>query len=374
MKGNSGALTSHAVWGRVSPLFLVYVALFALSGCNGESPAVKTADDVGDMPHKVRAVTVKAERIPRVVTLSGFTEPIARTSPAARTMAKVISVHVGEGERVTTGRVLARLDTRDLEARRRQAKANLEAAETALAVARTNLERMEDLHKLGILPLAKLESVEVAFAQANTAKASAAAMLDELDVNLSYAVVRAPFNGTVVRKMTEAGNLVAPGQPLFVVEDDSRLRVIAPLGADLATGLEAGQRLILEVGGETTQGVIEGIMPSGDTTAPGLRVQLIVENRGHRLRAGNLAAVHIPSPDYTTPRIALPLNAVVSRGQLTGAYVVESDNRARLRWLSLGESQGDTVEVLSGLRQGERVVLSPSCLGLIDGQRVEEVR
>ena len=102
---------------------------------------------------------------------------------------------------------------------------------------------MQDLHELRIVPLAKLESVGVAFAQTNAARATAAAMLDEVDVNLSYAVVRASFDGVVVRKMTEVGNLVAPGQPLFIIEDDSRLRAVASLGADLAAGLRAGQSL-----------------------------------------------------------------------------------------------------------------------------------
>jgi RND family efflux transporter MFP subunit len=287
-------------------------------------------------------------------------------------MARVIEVNVREGDRVASERVLARLDIRDLQARRRQAQANLDMANTALEVAQTNLERMQELHELKVVPLATLESVEVAFAQANSATATAKAMLDELDVNLSYAVVRAPSAGVVVRKMTEVGNLAAPGQPLFIIEDDSRLRVIASLGTDLAAGLRAGQSLPVQIGGETVQGMIEGIMPSGDTYAPGLRVQLLVDNPRRRYRPGTLAVVRVSLAQPDVPKIVLPKNALVERGQLTGVFVVEKDATAQLRWLVVEESQGDTVSVLSGLREGDRVILSPNLADVTDGRRVEE--
>jgi hypothetical protein len=72
------------------------------------------------------------------------------------------------------------------------------------------------------------------------------------------------------------------------------------------------------------------------------------------------------------PKIVLPKNALVERGQLTGVFVVEKDATAQLRWLVVGESQGDTVSVLSGLREGDRVILSPNLADVTDGRRVEE--
>ena len=67
----------------------------------------------------------------------------------------------------------------------------------------------------------------------------------------------------------------------------------------------------------------------------------------------------------------LPKSAIVERGQLAGAFVVGKDSTARLRWLVLGESQGDMVSVLSGLQAGDRVILSPDAAGVTDGRRVE---
>ncbi|MGD0231328.1 MAG: efflux RND transporter periplasmic adaptor subunit [Syntrophorhabdales bacterium] len=191
-------------------IVLLAVCIAALATGCGDTSGGKEPGYNEKPPCKTELFTVKVENAPRIISLSAFTEPFNRTSPGARVMARVTAVSVREGDRVASGRVLARLDTRDLQARREEARANLDTATTALKVARTNLERMQDLHELRIVPLAKLESVEVAFAQANAARATATAMLDEVDVNLSYAVVRAPFSGGVVRKMTEVGNLVAP--------------------------------------------------------------------------------------------------------------------------------------------------------------------
>jgi len=360
---------------RSSKPFITFLAILIIAalvaGCK-EASDRKGAGARDKPPCKAELFTVKVENGPRIITLSAFTEPFSRTSPAARVMARVIVVSVREGDRVASDSVLARLDTRDLLARRRQAQANLDTAAKALKVAQTNLERMQDLHELRIVPLAKLESVEVAFAQANASKATAAAILDEVNVNLSYAVVRAPFDGVVVRKMTEVGNLVTPGQPLFIVEDDSRLRAVASLGADLAAGLRAEQSLPVQINGETVQGVVEGIMPSGDTYAPGLRVQLLIDNAHHRYRAGTLAVVQVPLSQQDVPKIMLPKSAIVERGQLTGAFVVGKDSMAQLRWLVLGESRGDMVLVLSGLRVEDRVILSPGTTAVTDGQRVEE--
>ncbi|MGD0231329.1 MAG: hypothetical protein ABSC19_13375 [Syntrophorhabdales bacterium] len=159
---------------------------------------------------------------------------------------------------------------------------------------------------------------------------------------------------------------------MFIIEDDSRLRAVAPLGADLASGLSAGESLPVEIGGETVQGIVEGVMPSGEPSAPGLRVQLLIDNARHRFRAGTLAVVHAPLVQRDAPKIMLPKSAIVERGQLAGAFVVGKDSTARLRWLVLGESQGDMASVLSGLQAGDRVVLSPDAAGVADGRRVQE--
>jgi len=353
-------------------LFTLSFAAFFLAGCNNSELSARAEANQRDVPIKVTTIAVQALKIAQPVTLSGFTEPIHRATPAARIMAKVIESSFHEGDRVAAEKILIRLDTRDLMARKRQAQATIETVSTTLDVAKLNMDRMRNLQKSGSVSRHQLETTEVAYAQANASVAAAKSALDEIDVTLSYSVARAPFKGVIVRKMVENGNMVAPGQPLFIIEDDSHLRIIAPVGTDLTAGLKPGEMLTVRMGGETVQGVIEGVVPSGSTEAPGLRVQLIIDNPQHRFKAGTLAVVEVPLIQTEATRILVPKTVLIEKGRLTGAYVITKDKTARLHWLILGENPGDMACVLSGLKEGDHVILSPEKSGVTDNRSVEE--
>ncbi len=363
----------HRTRYTVEIFFVFLLAIILASGCNDSNSKAETPEYSSKAPIKVQTIAVQVVRSAQAITLSGFTEPMHRATPAARIMAKVLDASFQEGDRVEADRMLIRLDTRDLLARKRQAQAAFHTASTALDIARLNLERMQNLQISGTVSRNQLEMAQVAYAQANATAEGAKSALDELDVNLSYAVARAPFKGVIVRKMVEEGNIVAPGQPLFIIEDDSRLRIIAPVGTDLAAGLNPGQKMSVRMGSETVQGWIEGIISSGNTEAPGLRVQLIIDNAGHRFRTGTLAVVEIPLVGSKMERILIPKSALVERGRLIGTYVVSKDKTARLHWLILDENPGDMVGVLSGLHEGDRIILSPEKAGVVDGKSVQEI-
>jgi RND family efflux transporter MFP subunit len=351
----------------------LFILVLLMTGCGDGTSRTETTVKIDTIPIKVKTCAVKVEKAKGSVVLSGFTEPIRRATPSARIMAKVIEAPFQEGDKVETDSLLICLDMRDLLARKRQAQSAVDTANTALDVAKLNLDRMRNLQASGSVSRHQLEATEVAHAQAKASVAATKSALDEIDVNLSYAVAYAPFQGVIVRKMVEQGNMVAPGQPLFIIEDDSSLRVIAPVGTDLAVGLTPGQTLPVRMGNDTVQGVIEGVVPSGSTEAPGLRVQLIIENGLHQFRAGTLAVVEVPLEKTEGIKVFVPKEAIIEKGQLTGAYVVTKDSRARLHWLILDEKPGDMVSVISGLYEGDRVILAPKKSGVTDGKFVEEI-
>lgn len=344
----------------------------ALAGCKGD-PLDASNPAVSRVPIKVSTLTIKAGEASRTVTLSGFTEPFRRATPAARIMAKVVEAGFLEGDRVDQNRVLIRLDTRDLHARKREALASLKTASTSLEISRLNLARMRNLHASQTVSRHQMETVEVAESQAEAARDAAQASVEDLDVNLSYAEARSPFPGVIVRKMVEMGNMVAPGQPLFIIEDDSSLRVVAPVGTDLAAGIAPGDTLTVRIEGQSVKGTVEGVMSSGSTTAPGQRVQLIVGNRDHRFRAGTLAVVEVPQAGEKPSGIFVPKDSLIERGRLTGVYVVANDKTARLHWLVTGRETSSGVSVISGLHTGDRVVVTPEREGVRDGSAIEEV-
>lgn len=352
-------------------LLCLFFVISLTVGCSKEDSSIGATHST--KPVQVKTCAVQAVRVGQAVTLSGATEPILRVTPAARIMAKVVEAGFQEGDRVEADKILIRLDTRDLLARKKQARAAVETTSTTLEVSRMNLERMRNLKKSGTVSSNQLEAAEVVYAQANAASASAKSGLEEIDVNLSYSIAHAPFSGIIVCKLVEVGDMVAPGQPLFIIEDDSHLRVIAPVSTDLTAGLKQGQNLPVRMGQETVQGTIEGIVSSGSTDAPGLRVQLIIDNAGLRFKAGTLAVVEMPHVGSEVVSISVSKDALIEKGRLTGVYVVTRESKARLHWLILGENKGDLINVISGLREGVRVILFPEKAGVKDGIPVKEI-
>jgi len=166
---------------------------------------------------------------------------------------------------------------------------------------------------------------------------------------------------------------VAPGQPLFIIQDNSRIRIIAPVGTDLAASLKAGEKIAASIRNEKVEGIIEGIISSGDVRAPGLRLQILVDNPGYRYQTGVLAIVKVPLGIKEEKRLTIPRDTLVKSGQLSGVYVAGDDKIAHLRWLTISEDKDGSINVLTGLNEGERVILSPGKTGVGDGQVISVV-
>jgi multidrug efflux pump subunit AcrA (membrane-fusion protein) len=195
-----------------SHMLLVLVIFGGLGGCS--EPAASAPARTADLPPcSVEVQPVTLDQTARSTTVVGVAEPLRRTTPSARVMARVTAAAFREGERVLAGQLLVRLDTRDLSRRREQAAAGQDVARAALSLAQVNVERMRALRASGAISGAQLEQAEAMLTQATAATTTAGAVIGEVDVNLSYARVEAPFAGVVVRRLVEVGDLVGPGQP-----------------------------------------------------------------------------------------------------------------------------------------------------------------
>lgn len=350
-----------------------------LSACNAgneadETGAKQTGRSTDTAVILVRIAAVREEAAPGSAVATGVVEPIRRATPAGRLMGTVRAAPFQEGDLVRAGQVLVRIDVQDLDARRGQVLAQVREAQTVLSDAEVNLARMRALSAAGAISRLQLEQAETGVARARAAVATASAGLRELDANAAYGTIKAPFSGVIVRKMVEVGNLAAPGQPLFVIEDLSRVRVVASVGEGVASQIRKGERVVVEIAGAGTRatGTVEAVLPSGDLSARGFRVNVLLENRGLALQSGMTATVRLPARSAGAappPALVVPADAVVRRGQLTGVFVVEGGT-ARLRWISVASAQGGGFRVLSGLRSGEQVVVGAERERLQDGQRV----
>mgnify|MGYP002476317144 FL=1 len=237
--------------------------------------------------------------------------------------------------------------------------------------ARLARERMERLQERQAASRKNVEDATAGYEAAAAGLRAAEEGVKAARVAFGYTQVRAPFAGIVAEKRVEAGDTASPGMPLFVVEDTSKMKVEASVPESSLARLAVGRPVQVRVeaaGEETRQGVLSEILPAGDPRSRTFTVRVVLDNPDGALRSGMFARLIIEKG--TRNALAVSESALVRRGPLTGIFVVDEGSRARLRWITAGEIRDGRAEVLTGLKAGERFVLSPPP-GLEDGAQIE---
>lgn len=344
-----------------------FTVLALLAGCGGAAPPAAPADKRAPVAVPVRVA--EAAQVPDFAQATGTVEPLRRVSPGTKLMGRVESVPVREGDRVAAGQVLARLDSRDLAAGVGQAEAGVKMATAQFENAHAMHERIDRLTARGSATAKNLEDATAGLRTTEAGVEQAKANLAAAKVMLGYAEVRSPIAGVVTAKRIEAGDMAAPGMPLFTVEDLSRAKIAVRVPESDVVGLTAGgpAKIRIDVLGEDRDATIDRVIPAGDPMSRTFEVQLLLDNRDGRIQSGMFARARFPKATRTA--LSVPKGAVVARGELTGVFVVEADGVARLRWIRAGREDGGQVEVLSGLAAGERFVAEPPP-GFADGTPV----
>jgi RND family efflux transporter MFP subunit len=274
-------------------------------------------------------------------------------------MGTVTEVLAHEGDHVAAGQPLVRIDSRDLDARQAQAAAGIASADAARANALAQARRIRALYADSAAPRATLDATEAALAQAEAALRSAHAGAAEVESAREYAVVRAPFAGTVTHRFVDPGAFAAPGAPLVTIQDAARLRLAVTTVPGSARGLTRGTTLDGTVDGRAVRATIEGAVPAA---AGGVyTVNAIVHNADGALQSGTPATLFLPAG--TRRALLVPAGAIVREGDLTGLRV-RTANGDELRWVKLGSARaGSLVEVSSGVRATEQVIVPTSGRG-----------
>lgn len=329
------------------------VVLLASCGGGGESasPQVVAMAPQGD--------ELEIAAVPRMSYLhaAGVVGPVAEATLSTKLMGSITEVLVHEGDVVRAGQPLLRLDARDLSAQRARVEAGQVEAQAVLNEARLHVERMRALFADDAAPRAQLDAAETGYERAQAGVSGARASAAELAAVASYAEVRAPFAGTIVRRMVDPGSFAAPGAPLLVVQDARRLRITVTASPDAVSGLAPGAAVTAVVEGQAVPATVEGVVPA----AAGLfEVNAIVDNSLGRLPAAGAATLALPQATRTN--VVVPLRAVRRQGDLTGVLLLRDDGTLT-RWVRLGAVAGDSVEVVSGLQDGDRILVPAAATG-----------
>ncbi|MDH4048149.1 MAG: efflux RND transporter periplasmic adaptor subunit [Gammaproteobacteria bacterium] len=336
---------------------LASLSIALISGCGtGEASLsdAASADSITPMP-----VVVAAPRIADVFATYETTAKIAADAEApvvARAEGQIVDILVEEGDLVSAGQILARLDGDRARLRMLQAKANLEKASG-------EYERQLSLHNRGLVSAAAFESLKYDVE-------SLRAGYDLSQLNYEYTIIRAPINGVIALRIVKDGTHINFGDELFKITDTSMLVAYLKIPqtelAKIAPGQHAGVR-VDSVPDAVFDATIARISPTIDTRNGTFRATAYLKNKDRKLAPGMFGRFSVAYEKHVDA-LLVPKDAVVKEDNENVVYIVQ-DGAAVRRPVSLGIESLGMIEIVGGLSDKEQVIVGGQT-GLKDGSKV----
>jgi RND family efflux transporter MFP subunit len=376
-------------------LLVLLMILFPLACSDKIEPG--TAKKLSPLVKGVTVATARMTDQPLIYEAVGTVQAGISSKLSSKLLGTVESIRVREGDHVKKGEALIILDQRQVKDQVHMAEAGLAEARKALnaaisdregAAAQKKLsfatyERYRDLKEQAMVSAQVFEEKEAGYQQAEASleragamAAAARAKVKQAEANLAVvsvtekdAVIIAPHDGIITAKLVDKGDLASPGTPLITIETTHGFCIDMLLPETYIGYVAPRQKVLVEVPALKT-GPLEGnvctIVPSADQKSRSfiVKINLPIERS---VTSGMFARVQIPTGH--SRQLLIKRSAFIIRGQLTGLYLVDSDNIAHFRLIRLGKTSGDSVEVLSGLKEGDRYVATP-VPALVDGARI----
>jgi len=377
---------------------LIAWVTFVTSGACTKTGLRDAPGEIAKSADTVRVAPAHLQAFATLYRASGTVRGRRTTVLTSKTTGYVRTIRAQPGDVVRSGQPLVELEANDARASVARARAELaqsaeskteeenalQAARAAARIASTSFDRMKVLFADEAVSRQQFDEAEAsrqsAEAQERAAEArvravtsriaEAEAGVDEASAALAYADIVAPFDGRVIERRVDPGALAGPGTPLLVVADEGKLRVEAAVEESRAPSIHLGDQaeVQLDATSRLVAATVAEIVPNVDVASRALLVKLELPTEMGNLHAGSFARVEFHAG--TSLRLVVPTSAITRLGALDRVFVADA-KRARLRLVTLGETRGEWIEVLSGLSEGERVVSSPPA-DLRDGEVIEE--
>lgn len=330
---------------RRAALSALLFSSLVLVGCGSASDAPPAAQAVPTVRVALVAATASAQEIQAIGTAMWRQEtPLGFTSDG-----QIARILVNEGDIVRRGQLLATLDTTPI-------VAELSVAQAEARRSQSELKRLDHLYRNGWVTKQRLEAAQ-ASAQVSAAQVQARGFA------VQTAQVIAPSSGVVLARLAEPTQVIAKGSPVLVIgETDGGYVIRVPVNDRVAASLTMGEPALVRfeaLGATPLQGRIVEIGGRARQTTGTFDVEISLPN-APGLRSGMIGtAILAIAPRGAAPSITLPAIAILSPRAGEGlVYVVDASGTARLRQVTLGDTKDAGVEVLSGVKAGERIVLS----------------
>jgi RND family efflux transporter MFP subunit len=341
-------------------IIVLLVASIIFASCSGDNYKEEVRKD---SPIPV-TVTVAGKGSGESVHASGQIESKKTAVISTRVMGSITGVKVKVGDVVKQGQLLATISNDDILAKKAQAEAMVAEAETALIDAQKDRERFAELYKQQSASSKELENATLHYNSVKSKTDAARQMQKEVEAMLSYTNLKAPFSGVITEKSMDAGSMANPGMPILVVEQTGTYQVKASVSesdiAQVKAGVEA--EVVIKSTGKIIKGKVSEVSPSSQFSGGQYVIIIsIPQAEQNGMYAGMSVNVAIASQAHSSAlknTVTVPTAAIVHKDQLTGIYTINDNQTASLRWVTLGRTYGDYVEILSGLTSQEKFILT----------------
>jgi RND family efflux transporter MFP subunit len=365
------------------PVLLIALILgfFIYSGIRARTAAAKTlARDTRAMAiPTVNVISPKIGAPAEEITLPGNTQAFTDTPIYARTNGYIKRWYADIGARVKAGQLLATIETPEIDQQLQQALADLATAQANYELAKSTAARWEFLLKTD--SVSKQETDEK-IGDLNAKKATvdaSQANVRRLEQTQGFQKVYAPFSGVITARNIDTGSLInagagSPGSQLFHIAAVDKLRVYVAVPEAYSRAARSGSPADLtlnEFPGRTFHGTLVRTSNSIDPTSRTLLTEVDVNNPTGELLPGSYVFVHLKLPSQVRA-FTIPSNTLLFRSEGLQVAVVRNDH-AQLIPIKIGRDYGATVEVISGLRPGEQLIVDPAD-SLVSGTEVRVAR
>lgn len=338
--------------------------LLILSGCSSGNKKEKNT-----VTENAIAVTLSAPSSDEQqgLNISGQIEASQTANISTRVMGYITMLKVKVGDRVNKGQLLASISNQDILAKRGQTDAMIAEAEANVKSAKKDFDRFNVLYSQQSATAKELDNVTLQYSAAKARLDGARQMRNEINAQLSYTSLTAPFSGIVTQKLADAGSMANPGMPILTIEQNGSYQISASVPENLISSLKQGANATITISAvnKTIQGTVIQINESSQFTGGQYIVKISIPDKDKPgLYAGMYANVSIPMAAQVVVKtnenapVMVPLQTIERRDQLTGLYTVSSNKTALLRWVRLGKVYGNQVEVLTGLGKNEQFIVS----------------
>jgi membrane fusion protein (multidrug efflux system) len=343
-------------------LVIAVAGATACSGTEAETPAVEAVRSV-----PVRTATVQTRDLAETLSLTGTLDPRSQVTVVPEISARLERVLKTEGDRVGRGQLIAVLDDGDFRLARDRAKAYLDVAEANRAHARAEKDRADSLVKTGGITDKDHLAAQVAVQVADASQAQARSELAIAERQVGRSQIAAPISGRIAKRHADAGAIVSAGTPLYTIVDDSVFEFRSSVASGDFGKVKVGETVNVTVDalpGFSVQGEVNRIVPQVDARSRSFEVIIRVPGRP-QLVSGLFARAQVKIRDVPGSLIVPPSALMRDGSDPTKAqtYVV-ANNKVERRDVLVGVEVPDAVQVTSGLKAGEVVVVDPpSALG-----------